>query len=113
MIFWTGFGFLVPVLAWLGAGTVLGVMALLGINLSNKDAIVVPGAFILGGVYTFLFYKYVLAKREVPQELLDPKTGQKVLFRRSNSLFFVPFKYWPYVLATIGLIALAYHLTQS
>lgn len=105
MVFWTGWGFLVPVLVGAGAGTVIGIMTLLGQNTTNRDIVIVPLTFLLGSIYTFLFHKYVLAKTEVVRELIDPATQQKVVFKRSNSLFFVPFRFWPWILATLMVVS--------
>ena len=41
-----------------------------------------------------------------PQVLIDPKTGKKVVLRKSHTLFFIPIMWWGPILAVFGLIAL-------
>lgn len=41
-----------------------------------------------------------------PRVLIDPKTGQQVVFRESHTLFFIPMMWWGPILAVFGLIAL-------
>ncbi|SJL84284.1 hypothetical protein [Vibrio palustris] len=38
------------------------------------------------------------------RELLDEKTGQKVIMKSSHSLFFIKFEYWAIPLAILGLL---------
>lgn len=40
------------------------------------------------------------------RELLDEKTGQRVLLKNSHSLFFIKFEYWAIPLAIIGILFL-------
>jgi hypothetical protein len=105
MIIWSGWGFLVPVITWAGAGIIVLIMLLFGQSIEGKDIIIVPLTFLIGGISTYLFHKYVLAKTEIPRELIDTKTNQKVIFRRRNHLFFIPFRYWPYILELLGLLS--------
>lgn len=106
MLIWTGAGILVVLLGLAGIGTSAAIFALLGQDLGQNENIFPPIGLFIGAIYTFLFYKYVLAKREAPRHLQDPQTGKPVVIKRSNSFMFIPFKFWPYVLAVIGLITL-------
>lgn len=40
------------------------------------------------------------------RELLDEKTGQRVILRNSHSLFFIKFEFWAVPLAIIGVLFL-------
>lgn len=103
---WTGAGILVVILGLAGVGTTAGLFALFGADLAAEENIFAPLGLIVGAVYTFLFHRFVLAKKEAPRELHDQKTGQKVVFKPSNSFMFIPFRHWPYVMAGIGLFTL-------
>lgn len=106
MLIWTGAGILVVILGLAGVGTVAGLMALFGADLSAEDSIFGPLGLMVGGAYVFLFHRYVLAKNEKPRQLKDVNNGQPVTLKRSNSFFFIPFRYWPYIMVAIGLFTL-------
>jgi hypothetical protein len=38
--------------------------------------------------------------------LIDPKTGEEVVLRKSHTFFFIPMMWWGPILAVFGLIAL-------
>jgi hypothetical protein len=38
-----------------------------------------------------------------PRVLVDQATGQEVVLQSKHDLFFVPIKFWPYVLAALGV----------
>ena len=42
--------------------------------------------------------------------LVDPKTGEEVTLRNSHTFFFIPFRWWAFILATIALTLLALDL---
>lgn len=106
MLIWTGAGILVVLLGLAGIGTSAAIFALLGQDLGQNENIFPPIGFLIGAVYTYLFYKYVLAKREKPRHLQDPATGKPVVIKRNSTFMFIPFRFWPYVMATIGLVTL-------
>ena len=120
MIIWSRWG--IVVLLFVGLGVALGflLMAALGIR-ENSGA--VPGifigiGFILCAVALFFFDREVLQKhldkpraaviyeggRAIP--VLHPETGQQLVTQPSSSFFFIPVKYWVYVLPAIGLLLL-------
>ena len=41
------------------------------------------------------------------RELIDPKTNEKVVLQQSNTLFFIPMKWWPPILAACAATALS------
>lgn len=74
--------------------------------ITGTETFVMPVGLLLSAGIVFAFHRFVLAKGEVPRELQDPKTGQPVVFRRTNSLMFIPVKFWPYILVVVSIIAL-------
>jgi hypothetical protein len=45
-------------------------------------------------------------KREVPRVLIDPRTGETVILRKSHTLFFIPVIWWAPLLAVFGVVVL-------
>ena len=99
MIIWSGYGFAVVFFALIGLviGRVLGDM--LDINAAWPLAL---GLFIGAALNHFTALK--LDKKE--KTLIDPETGQHVVFKRGDSLFWIPMKYWTYVIAALAVIML-------
>ena len=99
MIIWSGYGFAVILFAIFGLviGGVLG-------NLLDTNAgwPIALGLFIAAAVNRFAAIK--LDEKE--KTLIDPETGQHVVLKRGDSLFWIPMKYWTYVIAALGLLVL-------
>ena len=134
MIIWSRWGIVVLLFFGLGVGLGFLLMALLGIRESGGavPGIFVGLGFILSGAGLYFFNKHVVDKhldkpraaviyeklaepvraengtvqthRVVP--ILHPETGQQLVTKPTSSFFFVPIKYWVYVLPSIGLFVL-------
>lgn len=120
MIIWSRWGIVVLLFFGLGVGLGFLVMALFGIHESSGA---VPGVFvgigfILSAIGLYFFNREVIAKHlDKPRQavvyqdgralpVLHPETGQPLVTQPTSSFFFVPVKYWVYVLPTIGLLVL-------
>jgi hypothetical protein len=97
MIVWSGFGFVTAIIAIvclvLGASTGLPAQAEAAAGLLTAAAI------------NFLFVRWV----DDPgrgREMIDAQTGQRVYLRRRNSLFFIPVRYWTYILFALAILSL-------
>lgn len=51
-------------------------------------------SFILMGIMTYLLNILYLNKRK-ERVLIDPASGETVILKNSDSLFFIPLKFWP------------------
>lgn len=98
---WRGAGILVLFLGLLGIGTSALIVSLAGLDLNTDGKFFPALGLIIGGIYTFLFYEFVLRKKETTRELTD-ENGQKVVLKPHNDFMFIPFRYWPYIMAAIG-----------
>jgi hypothetical protein len=99
MIIWRGYGFAVLLFAILGIiiGGVLSDM--LGTSASWPFAL---GLFVGAGANHF-----TAKKRDADERtLVDPETGQTVVLKHGDSLFWIPMKYWTYVIGGLGLLML-------
>ena len=130
MIIWSRWGILLLPIVGLG----LGVGALLGAIVSGISGADVTSVFlgpglILGGFFVWLFDRYALPHLDRPRQqfvlqplpqpfthpngvrqthqqvpVVHPQTGQPLWVRPRSSLFFVPVRYWPFIVAGIGLV---------
>ena len=99
MIIWNGLGFVIIIIAV--ACLLLGNLILGAAWSTNSMA--QGGALLITAALTFLFDKIVLAKR-VDKTLMNKETGEDVTIRRDDSLFFVPFRFWPLILAGLAVV---------
>jgi hypothetical protein len=127
VIIWSRWGILVLVAVGLGVGTgaLLNALLLPGRMSGSASVMFLGVGLIAAGVYTSLLDRFVLrphldkpqqqflleplpqrvgnqTHRQVP--VLHPQTGQPVYVQPRSSLFFVPVRIWPFVLAGIGIV---------
>jgi len=124
MIIWSRWGIVVLLFFGLGVGLGFLVMALLGIHEKSGpvNGIFVGLGFILSAVALYFFNREVVQKHlDKPRQavvyqegralpVLHPETGQPLVTQPTSSFFFVPVKYWVYVLPAIGLLVLVINL---
>lgn len=106
MIIWSGLGILVPI--------VIGIVYLasdFAIRTILNDSYYFsshywPWAFALSfsGFVVFHIARYL--ERSEAQLLYDPETNEQVVIRRRHSLFFIPIKYWAFLLQAAAVYAL-------
>ena len=104
MLIWSGGGILAVVFAAVGA---LGGIALvdgtggLGAGLSEE------AGFALGLVVAAVvnWFVGVSLDRRVGRELIDAKTGERVILRRRHRLFWVPMQYWSVVMVVFAVLS--------
>ena len=106
MIIWSGWGILAPVVAVLVGGSVA---LLLGGGLESAGMTrwvgLGPALGCLAGAAAVWWVGRWLNGRP-GRELVDPRTGERVLLRPSHRLFFIPMQWWAVPLVVIGLFVL-------
>jgi len=58
---------------------------------------------VLGALLAFGMVK-ILKKGNKPRIVIDKATGKEIQISRGDSLFFVPVRFWPYIILAIGVI---------
>lgn len=103
MIIWRGFGFLVGIAGFAG-------MILANVythSLINDDAYYRAHAWpkligaAVGAAMAFAVVK-ILRRFEKPRIVIDKETGKEVELRRGDSLYFIPVRFWPFLIFGIG-----------
>ncbi len=106
MIIWRGWGLVAVVLgfaALLGAPFVVDAVA--GRGTYSRDAWLYAGpAVAVAGVLTFFVGRWLNDPRR-GRVLVDKKTGEEVLDKPRNDLFFIPMELWGGALVVLGVIA--------
>jgi hypothetical protein len=130
MIIWSRWGILV--LPFVGIGVLLGfglfaAFGFAGNRNSSLTGVFIGIGLILGAAAFYFFEKLVMRvhmdkpypvmltqqavrlpdgtvqpPRQVPA--INPETGQAVWMKPSSTFFFVPVRFWPYVLAALGVV---------
>ena len=97
MIIWKGYG--VMVLVYTVVGLFIGAM------LSDAAQTEHAWPFAVGLFIAAAGNFYTASKLEGNDRLVvDPETGEKLLLKRGDSLFFVPMKYWTWVMVALALL---------
>ena len=96
MIFWSGFGYLVPIAAI--AALVLGQV----LAESAWGPTAQSMSLFVAGIEIWLIEKYFISKRK-EENLVNVDTGEQKILRKNDSFMFIPFRFWPSILG-IGAI---------
>lgn len=138
MIIWSRWGILVLLFIGLGIGLGFAIGGALGLIQSGgpRNGVFVGIGFILSAVGLYFFDKYVVQKhldkpraaviyeklaqpvklengavqthRAIP--VTHPETGQQLVTRPTSTFFFVPVRYWPFVLGGLGVVVFLINL---
>jgi hypothetical protein len=104
MIIWNGFGFFVFILAF---GSAIGT-ELISEYLAGDDTFyqqhpaMISVAMVFSAILTYLLN--LLISRQKAQVLIDKETGEEMILQHSQSLFFIPVKWWPVIFLLIAVI---------
>jgi hypothetical protein len=131
VIIWSRWGILLLPVVGLGIATgfVLGAIAGGVTGGEVPENLFLGVGLVLAGLYVWLFDHLALPHLDRPRQqvvlqplaqpythpngvrqthqqvpLVNPQTGQPVWVRPRSSLFFVPVRYWPFIVAGIGIV---------
>jgi hypothetical protein len=104
MIVWRGYGILVLVftivgyaLGKAGAEQIWGSPLPAGYRSSSELVGMLLAAAIVYGLHRLIDAK------QAPRAFIDKATGEELIVKPRHDLFFVPLKFWPYILALLGV----------
>jgi hypothetical protein len=97
MIIWKGYGLLVAVYAIVGF--VIGVLFSNAIETDHTWPVAL--SLSLAAAANYFTAKKLDSKSKI---LIDPETGQQVILKNSDSLFFIPMMYWTYIIAGLAVL---------
>jgi hypothetical protein len=107
MIIWRGWGIIAAVLLFGGLlAAQLVVDAVAGDGTYEANSLVFGGIGVaVGGVATYALATW-LERRNPPRTLVDQSTGEQVVLKQQNDLFFIPMKHWG-LIGIVGGIVMA------
>ena len=97
MIIWKGYGLLVAVYAIVGF--VIGVLFSNAIETDHTWPVAL--SLSLAAAANYFTAKKLESKSKT---LIDPESGQQVILKRGDSLFFIPMMYWTYIIAGLAVL---------
>lgn len=106
MIIWSGWGFLVAIIVIIN--TLLG-KAIFGsitgdATYFQDHSWPMAVMFIISGVMSWYLGKYI--NKPDGKVYIDTETGEKVMFNKKHSLFFIKMEYWGPILGVIAIVIL-------
>ena len=104
MLIWTGWGWLVPVIVFVvSLLTQVTSQAVTGQDQIYKEqSWLFATSTLVSGIIVWFLGKYFDEKKG--RVVIDKETGQEMLLRSSDSLFFVPLRFWAFILPVIGIV---------
>lgn len=104
MIIWTGWGFIVPLIALFNFVLFEYLSEIIYKDSSYYQMHLWPkiAASVCSSILIWIINKYFLYKKI--QHLIDPKSGEEVILKRTHSLFFIELSYWAIILPIATLI---------
>lgn len=111
MIIWSGLGWVVAVIAF---GCLIVAEYIVELAFGDECYYQAHGWPKLAGFLVAALAVHgvaVLRGKKTDRILVDPTTGEKVVLRPNDSLFFIPLRYWPVV--AVGLGALFFFVTEA
>ena len=110
MIIWRGLGILVAIAGFLGFIVAEFATRALTHDDTYYSSHPLPklGGAVLGALLAFVADR-LLERRRAPRVLIDPATGQQVVIRRGDSVFFIPSRFLPYVILAVGVVVAFVH----
>jgi hypothetical protein len=104
MLVWRGYGIFVAILTVVAY--IAATAAAEHIWSSPLSPSVRPGVELAGMLFAaaLVYGLHLLVERSnKPRVLVDQSTGQEVVLQSKHDFFYLPIKYWPFVLAALGI----------
>jgi hypothetical protein len=138
MIIWSRWGIVVLLFAGLGVGLGFAIAAVVGVveRSGPVNGVFVGIGMLLSAALLFVFNRVVVGKHidkpkpavmyeQLPQPVVDqnnvrqthrvipilhPETGQQVMTNPVSTFFFIPLRYWPFILGALAVVILLVNL---
>jgi hypothetical protein len=107
MIIWQGFGILIPIVALAVMLTVqLGFEAVIPSEIMKDYSSWFSLANFIAIAAALHGLAILFGKIGRPRVVIDKETGNEIILKRTDSLFFVPARFWPFVVLAMGALVL-------
>ena len=103
MIFWSGYGIL---------GLLIPIVVFVVLSMIGKFIFGIEGDFSINKLFLFIYTLsssiaiWKVGKKlngRKPQLLIDPKTNEEVVLKKSHTLMFIKLEYWAFIFGLIGI----------
>ncbi|MDC2865105.1 hypothetical protein [Bacillus sp. BP-3] len=104
MIIWRGKGMLVALAFILGFMINAILFSFLQVNMEDKAGFILQGIF---STISIAMINYFFTKKFISDDVrifVDEKTGERVQIKDKSSLFFIPNKYWTWIILVLGVV---------
>ncbi len=104
MIIWRGKGLLVLLAIFLGATVTSVIFAFIPVNTGYKSGYLLQGVLmtLIVAVINLIFTKHFISQ-EI-KVYIDEETGDRILIKDGSHLFFIPNRYWTWIIIIFGVI---------
>lgn len=106
MLIWRGYGIMVAIFAVLGLlASKIGAERLFGVPIpvdKKQWSELIGLCFAAALVYGL---HLLLQRSSEPRAVIDKKTGTEMVLVTKHDLFFIPVRYWPFILVALGLMS--------
>jgi hypothetical protein len=112
MIFWAGYGFIVAIIVFINSLLAELISESISHNdeFYQKNYIPLGISFIVSGIIIYYLKKY-FDKKKANNE--GTRVFDKVtIAKEGHHLFFIPFKYWSYIMIVLGLVVISSQLVS-
>lgn len=103
LLIWQGLGFLVPVIVLVSFGLLA---ALSPSDMSNTPQYIytIIGTIIFLVDAAIIWYIAKKLDEKPGRVVIDKKTGREFVLKGKHTFFFIPLKYWPYVIVGMNVV---------
>jgi len=100
---WNGFGFIVPIITFTCA-VICQILLdkIFGQNYYSTSTWGISFSFLISSAICWILGTRGLKTKE--KIVIDKETNEEIVLTRSHSFFFIPIKYWSYILVVIAVL---------
>ncbi|SNY90616.1 hypothetical protein SAMN04515647_0787 [Cohaesibacter sp. ES.047] len=100
---WRGWGILLPLGVFLGA--FIGMLVATSVLGPQSNALMPAIVTIFGTVGAYVVMR-LLARTDKGRVVIDKESGEEVLLKRGDNFFFIPLRFWFYLMCVLSVISL-------
>ena len=112
MIIWSGYGFIIFIIVFINSllAELISEAATHNDNLYQENYIPLGASFLISGAVIYSMNIYFQIKRANNQgtRIFD----KAMIANTGHHLFFIPFRYWPFIMIMMGILTIGYEFAR-